>query len=307
MLNSNQLTVFRAVAEAGGFTRAMEVLQVSQSAISQQVAELETFLGTPLFDRLPRGVRLTPAGETLLGYARRTGTLADEGERAVREGRSSGGGRLAFGTSATLGNYLLPVVLGRFRPDHPLVEIEVATGRAHEMNARLLEGRVDVYLTEEATQDDEHVSVRAFGEDRLVAIAPTGHALAAVAPGQKRPKSIAARVLCEQPLILPEPGSLDREWLDRSLAASGERARNVALTLGSMEAIKAAVAADLGLAVVSRLAVANDLAVGTLVEVPVRDLKAHRPLYEVTLRNRHPSVMVQALGKLLDRAVQVTR
>lgn len=302
MINFNQLVVFRAVAEAGGFTRAMEVLQVSQSAASQQIIELERFLGTTLFDRLPRGVRLTTAGETLLRYARRMAILNDEAERAVREGREGEGGRLAVGVSAAIGSYLLPAVLGKLRRAHPAVELEVATGRLEELKRRLLDRTLDLVLTEETPPEDDELSHREFGEDRLVAIVHPGHPLAVIAPGKHKAPAVTARRLCAEVMILADPGSRARCIVDRALSVVGAQALNVALTLGSAEAIKGAVAAGLGVAVVRRMSVARELEAGVLVEVPLRDMKAVAvPLYEVSLRNRQPGAMVQAFVRLLSR------
>ena len=82
-MNLNHLFLFRAVAEAGGFSRAAERIHISQPAISMQVSELEAQLGLTLFHRLRRGVKLTVAGQLLLGYAQRLAALAVEAERAM--------------------------------------------------------------------------------------------------------------------------------------------------------------------------------------------------------------------------------
>ena len=301
MINRNHLALFRAVAEAGGFSRAAEVVHVSQPAISMQVAELEESLGTPLFDRLPRGVRLTDAGETLLGYAQRISTLEGEAERAMRELRGLARGRLALGASTTIGSYLLPTILGDFRRLHPAVELHLTIANTDEIKNRLIDRTLDLGLTEGTPPQDEVLSARVFSEDDLIVIAPPNHPFAANARGKHRPKPITARQLCAQPMIVREPGSGTREVIDRALAACRAQARDVALILSTTEAIKRAVAAGLGLAVVSRLCVGLELAGGLLVEVPVRDLKLRRPLHELTLRGRQPSPSAQAFTGLLAK------
>ena len=301
MINRNHLALFRAVAEAGGFSRAAETVHVSQPAISMQVAELEESLGTPLFDRLPRGVRLTDAGQTLLGYAQRIGTLEGEAERAMRELRGLARGRLALGASTTIGSYLLPAILGDFRRVHPAVELHLTIANTEEIKNRLIDRTLDLGLTEGTPPQDEALSVRVFSEDDLIVIAPKNHPFAARASGKRRPKPITARQLCAQPMIVREPGSGTREVIDRALAAGRTQAGNVALILSTTEAIKRAVAAGLGLAVVSRLCVGLELAEGLLVEVPVRDLKLRRPLHALTLRGRQPGPAGQAFAALLAR------
>ncbi len=300
VLNRNHLALFRAVAEAGGFSRAAEIIHLSQPAISMQVAELEESLGTPLFDRLPRGVRLTDAGQTLLGYAQRIRSLEGEAERAMRELRGLERGRLALGASTTIGSYLLPTVLGDFRRLHPAVELHLTIANTDEIKNRLIDRTLDLGLTEGTPPQDEALSARVFSEDDLIVIAPSNHPFAARAPGKRRPKPITARQLCAQPMIVREPGSGTREVIDRALAACQAQAE-VALILGTTEAIKRAVAAGLGLAVVSRLCVGLELAGGLLVEVPVRDLKLRRPLHLLTLRGRLASPSAQAFAALLAK------
>lgn len=299
MFNRNHLALFRAVAEAGGFSRAAEVVHVSQPAISMQVAELEETLGTALFDRLPRGVRLTDAGAVLLGYAQRVATLEAEAERAMRELRGLERGRLTLGASTTIGSYLLPTILGEFRRRYPAVELALTIDNTEGIRQRLLDRTLDLGLTEGAPPADAELSVRAFHQDELIVIAPPDHPLASRATGKKGPLPATAQRLCSEPFILREPGSGTREIVERGLAAAGAAVTNVALTLSSTEAIKRAVAAGLGLAVVSRLCVALELAGGTLVEVPTCGLRLRRPLHELTLRDRRPSASAQAFLGLL--------
>ncbi len=123
-----------------------------------QVAELEDSLGTPLFDRLPRGVRLTDAGQTLLGCAQRIATLEEEAERAMRELRGLARGRLALGASTTIGSYLLPAVLGQFRRRHPAVELQLTIANTDEIKTRLLDRTLDLGLTEGTPPQDEDLS-----------------------------------------------------------------------------------------------------------------------------------------------------
>lgn len=300
MINRNHLALFRAVAEAGGFSRAAGIVHVSQPAIAMQVAELELSLGTPLFDRLPRGVRLTDAGQTLLGYAQRISTLEGEAERAMRELRGLARGRLALGASTTIGSYLLPSILGDFRRLHSAVELHLTIANTDEIKNRLIDRTLDLGLTEGTPPQDEALSARVFSEDELIVIAPGNHPFAASAPGKRGPKPISVRQLCAQPMIVREPGSGTLEVIDRALAACRAEAKEVALVLSTTEAIKRAVAAGLGLAVVSRLCVGLELAAGLLIEVPVRALDLRRPLHELTLRGRQPSPSLKAFTTLLD-------
>ena len=301
MINRNHLALFRAVAEAGGFSRAAETVRVSQPAISMQVAALEELLGSSLFDRLPRGVRLTEAGKILLGYAQRIASLEGEAERAMRELRGLERGRLAVGASRTIGGYLLPIVLGQFRSHHPAVELQLIIDNTEAIKTRLVDGTIDLGLTEGTLPQDQELSTRVFHHDELIVIAPADHPFTRNVSGKRRLRSITGRELCAQPLILREPGSGTREVLMRALANVNTTPSEIVLTLTDTEAIKRAVIAGLGLAVISRLCVTLELAAGVLAEVPVRGLELRRSWYELTLRGRQPSPSARAFTTLLTK------
>src|SRR6516164_9032898 len=147
-MNLNHLFLFRAVAEAGSFSRAAESVYVSQPAISMQVAELEAQLDLILLHRLPRGVKLTAAGQLLFGYAQRLGALADEARRAMAEVKGLRRGRLSIGASTTIGVYLLPDLLGEYRRLHPDIDLQFFIGHTEKIVIRLLDGTLDAGLTE---------------------------------------------------------------------------------------------------------------------------------------------------------------
>lgn len=291
-MNLNHLALFRAVAEAGGFTRAAEARRISQPAISAQVAELESSLGLQLFDRLPRGVRLTQAGECLLGYARRLAAVETEAERAMEELRGVRSGMLKLGASRSIGTYWLPGQLAAFHRQHPEVKLEVWIGNTEEVEQQLLEGAVELGLTEGAASTRPELWTRVFHQDELVVIAPPGQPLAA-AP-------LTAAALCREPMVVREIGSGTRVIVEDALRRKRLELRNVVLTLDSPEAIKHSVAAGLGLAIISRLCVLRELAEGTLRQLEVKGLSIPRPLHLVTTANRSRSPAAAAFVQSLD-------
>src|SRR5215471_16846994 len=102
-MNLNHLSIFHAVAQAGGMTRAAQRLDISQPAVSTQVRELERALGVHLFDRIGRRVHLSQAAEILADYARRLFALTHEAEEAMADVRAVGRGKLVIGASTTIG------------------------------------------------------------------------------------------------------------------------------------------------------------------------------------------------------------
>ncbi|MEN8665054.1 MAG: LysR family transcriptional regulator, partial [Polycyclovorans sp.] len=107
-MNLNHLAIFHAVAASGSVSRGAQQLHISQSAVSKQLSEFERALGVPLFDRLPRGVRLTEAGRLLVGYANRLFAIEAEARHALGDLKQHARGSITIGASRTIGSYLLP-------------------------------------------------------------------------------------------------------------------------------------------------------------------------------------------------------
>ena len=172
------------------------------------------------------------------------------------------------------------------------MHLEIANSEV--IRRRLVEGAIDVGLTEGVVEDDELESA-VFLRDELVAIAPPGHALA------KR-RSVPAAALCGQPFVVREAGSGTKSVVERALAARGLSVDPV-MSLGSTEAIKRAVAAGVGVAIVSRLTVSQELQLGRLALVLLSDLSIRRPLHRLSVRGRTQGRAVAAFMALLAEAL----
>lgn len=154
LLESDVLRTFVAIAESGSFTRAAGQIYRSTSAVSMQIKRLEETLGRSLFIREARQVRLTPAGEILLGYARRLLKLNEEAVAQFLQPALQG--RVRFGTPADVGTRILPGLLALFARSHPGVEVEVSVARGIDMIERIDAGELDLALitTGNLGQDD---------------------------------------------------------------------------------------------------------------------------------------------------------
>jgi DNA-binding transcriptional LysR family regulator len=294
-INLHHLAVFHAVAETGGVTPAAERLMVSQPAVSKQVKELERALGTRLFDRHAKGVRLTNPGTILADYARRIFALAAEAEGAMSDVSSLRRGSLAVGASPTLGTYLLPKALVYFRQRFPGVRLQLEVGNAHLLRGRLLDGALDLALTEADARWPEFES-RVLFEDELVAVSHPRHPLA-------RKRQVSPEELCREPFVVRETGSQTRSLVERVLADAGHAVTPV-LSVGSTEAVKQAVAAGLGVAMVSKLVVATDIVDGRLAELRVKELSVRRAVRVLRPRGRTESKAAHAFGCILEHAVR---
>lgn len=284
-MNLNHLAIFRAVAACGSVSRGAESLFISQSAVSKQLTEFEATLGLKLFDRLPRGVRLTESGHLLLGYANRLFAVEAAAERALQDLHQQARGRIAIGASRTLGSYLLPERLVAFHRRFPRVEVALQVDNTKVIENRLIEGELDIGFTEGAAGHEqlEYVEVT---QDELVLIVGRSHWAAAQA-------TLSLAQLAELPLLMHEEGSGTRAVTESALAARKVRLRPV-MTLASTEAIKQTVAAGAGVAFLSALSIRPELEARRLVVVKVKGLRIRRPLYRVRLRDATPGPSLEA-------------
>ena len=297
-LNLQALRVFAAVVEHAGFSRAAAALHLSQPAVSKAVAGLERDVGMPLLERGARGVRLTDAGAMLHERARELFAVERGAEEELRALRGLDAGALRIGASTTVASYLLPPLLGAFHAHFPGVALRVTSANTRAVARLLLVRRLDVALVE-GPVSHARIEVVPWREDALVVIAPPEHPLAT------RPV-VAPEALATEPFILRERGSGTRTVAEAALRARG-LAPPVALTLGSTEAIKQAVRAGLGLAVVSRAAVADQLATGTLAALRVRDWDVRRALTLLRLRGRVPGAAARRFEEALGTDAAVSR
>ena len=290
-VNRNHLALFHAVAEAGSISIGAQRLRISQPAVSKQIGELESALGVRLFDRLPRGVRLTDAGLVLADHARRMTLVDADAERAIKELLGLKRGHLTVGASTTIGAYLLPQALVRFHQQHPGIELNLEIANTQVIQAALMNGELEIGFTEGAIESDALESM-VFQEDQLVAVAPAGHHLLSK-------RSVTARDLCREPFIAREKGSGTREVVEAALIRKGIAVTPV-MSLGSTEAIKRAVISGVGVAIVSRLTVSVELESKLLGIVPLKDLTINRPLHQQKLRGRSVSTPVKEFLRFVN-------
>jgi DNA-binding transcriptional LysR family regulator len=277
-MNPRHLAVFHGVAKAGSVNAAAGLLHTSQPAVSRELRTLEERLGVPLFDRLPRGMRLTEAGQVLLTYAERIFGLELEAERALRELADLEGGELAIGASNTLGTYLLPAFLAAFHTRYPKVSLNLEIGNTQEIIKGVLDSRFAVGFVEGRVRDQE-IETKEFRRDRIVAVVSPGHPLA-------KARAPSARSMAELPSILREPGSGTREIVERAFARHRMVLR-CGLQIGSSEALKQAALEGGGIGWVSELCVVEELRTGRLIALKTAHLSLERPLYSLRLRGRH--------------------
>jgi len=289
-MNLHHLRLFTAVVDHGGFTKAAHALHLSQPAISKSLSELERQLHVKLLDRSGRSVRLTEAGRLLHARGRELFGVESAAERELRELRGLKRGVLRVAASTTIATYVFPPVLGRFRMRHPGVRLRVCSANTRSVLKMLLESYVDVALVE-GPVSNASVDVKPWIDDELVVIAPADHTIVG--------RRVSVEELPRFPFLVREPGSGTRVVSQRALAQHGVRLTNTT-RVGGTEAIKQAVAAGLGLAIVSRAAAADQIALGKIAVIAVDGLVIRRTLTQIKLRDRVSTGAARELESLLD-------
>ena len=272
-MDLRRLTYFLAVAEHGGFTSAAKALFVSQPALSLAVHELEEELGVELLHRLGRGVRLTPAGEALVGPVRQTLRDIETAKAAVAAVSGLEAGTLSIASLPTLAADPLPDLVGRFRALHPGVIVDLAAPESTAELADLLtQGQCEIGLAEPVALPATLVT-HELGEQRLLFIFP---------PGTKpRRRSLPVHELGQVPLIAAPEGTSTRRLLDEAFAAVGLRP-TVRVVAAQREAILPLVAAGAGAAMVPETLARRAESLGAIIVEPRpaitrRLVLAHRP------------------------------
>lgn len=269
-MNLHHLKVFLAVAEAGSISSGAEHLHISQPAVTREIRDLEASLDLRLFDRLPRGVQLTEGGLRLLDYAQRIFSLERAAERDLRDFAQLEQGELHLGASATLGAYLLPPLLTRFRALHPQIFVSLEVSNTDVVTRQLDEGRISLGFVEGPFARNDY-SHRLLARDALLPVASPRHPLAGS-------RVLQAEHLQDYPLYMREPGSGARASIEQAYRAHGLEPQ-AGMAIGSTEALKRLLADGQGIAWLSQRVVERELASGELCHLPVRDLLIERELH----------------------------
>ncbi|MCA8971092.1 MAG: hydrogen peroxide-inducible genes activator [Planctomycetes bacterium] len=203
-----QLEYAVAVATHGGFGTAAKACFVSQPALSAQVGQLETILGTQLFERGPRGAALTPAGETLIPRARELLLAASELEAATHTCMEPLTGELRIGIIPTVAPFLLPRLVPLLHDRHPTAKLTLVEAMTDTLQDRLLRGELDVLLV--ATEADlDACELLEIFRDSFLVVLPEGHPLA------QREDALTLEDIKQEPLLLLEEGHcLSRQVAD---------------------------------------------------------------------------------------------
>ena len=294
MINLERLRIFHAVVQTGSFTRAAEAVHLTQPGISKHIKALEDELGVVLFDRQPRRISLTQAGEILHEAAQDVASAVAAAERRIQELTGLRGGRLRVGASFPAGLYVLPRVLAAYRKQYPAIETTLAIAMTASIVAKVLDNKLDFGLVSADVHHPKLLSL-AFMTDELVVIVPAEHRWA-------HRRSIRAQELTDETFIVAARGAGARAIVEDRLQAKGITLTNM-LDFVNVEGVKHAVEAGLGISVQPRAVVQREVEAGSLVAIRLADMDSAMQYVYICRKKQVPSNAQKAFVEMLTSMV----
>lgn len=295
-MNLRHLEIFCTVVECESFSRAAEQLIMTQPAVSMHVQAVERHFGIQLLERRHRRTILTEAGRAVHRWAVEALKTEAETRRIVDELKHVEWGRVVVGASMSVGSYLLPPILSRFKRAHPGAEIVVRLGDRDEVCADVLAGRVDCAVLI-AREIPPGLEVEVVGTDEMVIICALSHRLA-------HRKRVSMSELAHEAFILAPRGSSYRKVIDDLLAEHGLKNLRVAMELDGSEGLKRGVQQGLGLGVALRSGLEWELEHGVVAEVAVADARLQVEMGLIYHPTQRESPMVQGFREYLSTQLQ---
>ena len=291
MINLNQLRIFQAVTETRSFTRAAEVVHLTQPGISKHIKQMEEYYGVPLFDRLGKKIALTQAGEVLFEATREIMASITAAEQRIEDLKGLHGGKLVLGASFAIGIYFLPGILAEFRKQYPAVDLTLDISLGEKIVAKILANKLDLGLVSHEVHDPRLYCAE-FMTDELIAIAPNNHRWA-------NKRRIKPQELLEETFIVAAKGAGTRAVVEERLRDKGIVLKNV-LDFGNLEGVKRAVEAGLGVSIQSQSVVRREIAAGSLAGVSVAGMNVKFAHFWIHRRDKHLSNAARAFMSLLQ-------
>lgn len=291
--------IFCCVYEHSNFSRAAKKLRISQPTISGHIKNLEDHVGLKLFDRLPKRVVPTRAGELLYRHGC---SILKEKESAIRglnKLRNCIEGPLLIHSSTTPGEYLLPKIIASFHSEHPGIAIEVRISDSRITCNEVLKGKAEIGIVG-AMFESKELEFCHLTSDQMVLVVPNNDKW-------RKVKSITPSALAKVPFLVREAGSGSRIAFE---AEAGINLANFNIVgyLGSTSAIKEALRANLGVSVLSLLAVKNEIDSGVFKVIAIDGIDTiERDLYTVVNKSLTLSPIAESFLSLLERSKNIEK
>lgn len=281
-----QLRILKAISAEKNFTKAAELLHLSQPSLSKQVKTLEKNLDILLINRKKNTISLTENGKIFLEYSERILALCEESCRALIDLKNGERGNLIVGASQTIGIYLLPKILTLFAQNYPQINLKIQVNSTRIIAKNVVNREIDIAIVggEIPNELKKNLRVENFVEDELSLIIAKSHPFATK-------KKITKEDLYHLNFITLNSSSTIRKFIDNILIQHQIETKQlkVIMQLNSIEGIKTAVSLGLGAAFVSSSAIEKEIALKTIEIVKIENIKITRKLYIISNREYYKS------------------
>jgi len=285
------MKVFVTVIEQKNFTRAAEILNISQPNVSLHIRNLENEFGTKLIHRSPKQVQITEAGQILYRHAKQILLHFDEARHEINDLRHVVTGKLRVGASFTIGEYILPKVLAEYAGQYPVVDVQIIISNTEEVIEGVRTNQLDIGLIEGETKDQD-IHIQSFMEDEMIVVVPPNHPLSQL-------RLIEKDMLQNQIWITREEGSGTRTFMDKFISESDLTIKR-SFVFSSNQGIKEAVKAGLGIALLSRWAVDREIEFNEIRGLTLTNKKITRPFSFVQSKNSDDSKAIKMFLQKID-------
>lgn len=270
-----QLRILKAIATEKSFTKAADVLYLSQPSLSKQIKTLEKNLNVRLIHRENNKISFTENGKILLHYSERILPLCEECCRVLIDLKNGERGNLTIGANQTIGRYLLPKILELFVKNYPHINLEIKINSTQNITKRVKNKEIDIGLVsgEISKEFSTHVSAEPFVEDEIILIVPKSHSFAS--------KNILSKEdLYDLNFITLHSNSTFKKFMDNILIQNKIEINQlkIILQLNSIEGIKAAVSLGLGVAFISSLAIPKEMELKSIKILKIENIHITQPL-----------------------------
>ncbi|WP_066254058.1 LysR family transcriptional regulator [Neobacillus drentensis] len=282
-MNIESLKMFCLVVDEGSISQAARLSYVSQPAVTRQIHQLENVYGTLLFDRTDGKMKVTETGRMLYPFAKTIINDFNRSKELIKQVTGEYNTNLHVGASFTIGEYLLPSLLGRFKKQKPEIKVSLTIKNTPSVIEDLANDVIDLALVEGIVENNDFI-VEKFADDELILICSPDHIWR---------EQISMEELADEMMIWRESISGTRLIVENTLREYGVLEKiDSYMELGSTQAIKSAVEAGLGISILPRLTVARELEQGTLRSVDISGVTILRDLWLVKKHQRFNKMTV---------------
>jgi DNA-binding transcriptional LysR family regulator len=280
-ITMQQLEVLVNLIDENSFSRAGERMGLTQPSISKHIKNLEVFIDAPIIDRKQNCITLTAEGKVLYDYARKILKLRDEARFKIESSSDKGQNHIFIGASSIPATYILPNLIGKYTKNNPACVIHIHSGDSRDVIEMIHDGRVEIGFIGKPV-NDRKISAEPVWNDSLMLVVGKDHPFAGY-------DSLSASELDKISFVGREEGSGTRSIIEKVLntAATGIKL-NVICEMGSSEAVKEAVMAGLGAAVISVHAVKREIASGAIKAIPIKGLNIVRTFFMIFRKDFRP-------------------